>query len=385
LRTACGRVHGAAPDTVALSMGEWWLRQYEQFGSTSIRRGMRAASPLLDSGTRAEEVRCQTGFSVCDGYVPPPDAGHPVPDPISASRLETLAACPYRYFLQTVLHLHPPHPWEADEERWLDPAQKGQAVHRILHLFMERLLAEDALPVHGGHGDLLEHIAVNVLDSLAARVPVPTTAARQETTRSIRDMLAVFLREESRSGGTPLALERAFGHAHADSNVLPALQLSLRDGALSVSGTVDRVDRMPDGSTLVRDYKTGRMRCDPRKGLDGGRVLQHALYVEAVHALLPDIAGAQPPRSEYFYLGEQAQGSRVRMPDARAVLPDVLGALRTLITTGVFPHSTRKSDCRNCDFTDLCGEAAVVTGQSAGKIADPENRMLEPCRRLQHD
>jgi ATP-dependent helicase/nuclease subunit B len=385
LRQRSGLPVGAAPAAAALSMGEWWLQQRVRHGAPATRAGMRRHSSLLDHGTRAEEHRRTSRFGPYDGFVPAPEGGHPLPSPLSASRLETLAACPYRFFLRTVLRLREPEPWQRDEDHWLNAAEKGQAVHRILHLFMAALQNGDASPVTAAHEELLTRVAGEVLDAYAARIPVPSAAARRETERGIRPMLSAFLREECRSEGVPLALERSFGHTRAEEDALPALPIALPGGTMLISGTIDRIDRQPDGSTLVRDYKTGRKHCDPQKGLDGGRVLQHALYAEAVRAFLLTTDDGAALHSEYFFLSEKEQGSRVRMPDATAELPFVLDSLRTLISTGVFPHSTRKTDCRACDFADLCGESAEVCAQSQLKTADEENRMLEPFRRLQHD
>ena len=385
LRHHSGVPDGAAPVATVLSMSEWWLQQRLRHGAPATRAGMRAESSLLNHGTTAEEHRQMSRFSPYDGFVPGPTDGHTLPSPLSASRLETLAACPYRFFLRDVLRLREAEPWDREKDQWLDAAEKGQAVHRILHLFMAALHDENALPVREEHHALLTRIADEVLDAYAARIPVPDPAVRRECERSIRAMLAVFLRKECGSEGIPLALERSFGDARDEKSALPPLPLKLPGGIMHISGTIDRVDRLPDGSVLVRDYKTGRKNADPTKGLDGGRVLQHALYAEAARTFLLEDDGDAPLQAEYFYLSEKEQGSRVRMPLGEAELPSILENLCTLIRTGTFPHSMRKKDCNGCAYADLCGDSAEVSGQSARKVADESNHALDAFRRLQHD
>ena len=52
---------------------------------------------------------------------------------LSASRLETYARCPFRYFLETVLDLKP---WEEPEQIFaLLPRDRGVLVHAILYDF----------------------------------------------------------------------------------------------------------------------------------------------------------------------------------------------------------------------------------------------------------
>src|SRR5205823_3182389 len=57
---------------------------------------------------------------------------------------------------------------------------------------------------------------------------------------------------ESEREATPLELERRFGFGDEDS--WPALRI----GDVHVRGIVDRIDRLPDGTLLVLDYKSGR-------------------------------------------------------------------------------------------------------------------------------
>jgi ATP-dependent helicase/nuclease subunit B len=386
LLACCGEPLGPVPEAAPTSMAEWWLRQYTRTSRAAFTNAMREAHPMLDRGSEAVAAREGRRFTAFDGLVPPDTFASPLEKPLSASRLEGLASCPYRFFLSTVLQLSPPESWEYAQDRWLDAAQRGQAVHEILHRFMQALSEEKDVPVREQHRALLNRICGQILDACAERIPLPSDLLRSEEERVIRSMLQVFFREETTSDRVPIALERPFGHRRGGGDPLPALEMTLPGGTMQVSGTIDRVDRASGDSIIVIDYKTGTDKVDPQNPLAGGRTLQHALYAEAVRRyLISDETDPTSLQSEYMFLSAREQGRRVRMPDTRTELPLVLELLRSLIAGGVFPHATDNKECRYCDFAELCGEAGSVSRQSARKMENVENTVLETFRRMQHD
>ena len=65
--------------------------------------------------------------------------------------------------------------------------------------------------------------------------------------------------------------------------------MDLGDGrTLRVSGRIDRIDRRPDGTLVLRDYKTGKAPRDDGGLFRGGRQLQIPFYVLAAARIFPD-------------------------------------------------------------------------------------------------
>ena len=105
--------------------------------------------PNLARGAEAKEKRRSEMLGTVqpeyDGYiwqVPGSTAGSVLPrcGPVfSASGLQTLGACPRRYFYRYVLGLDEPRETPPPSE-WLDAAEKPeQLLHDVLHKFLARL------------------------------------------------------------------------------------------------------------------------------------------------------------------------------------------------------------------------------------------------------
>ncbi|MCB2206326.1 PD-(D/E)XK nuclease family protein [bacterium] len=382
LERAAGAPLSAAPLQNALSLAEYWLQRSITDEAEVLRHRMREALPLLARGSDAEAARAGDTFTAYDGSVAAEGVQHALPSPLSASRLEAFAKCPYRFFLSTILHLSPPDPWDRDAAEWLDAAQLGSAVHTILERFMDAVRAKNDFPVRPAHLPLLQQILTAVLTDTAERVPAPSALHRSEGAARVQDLCERFFRLECAEPGTPLALEQNFGHNRGEREPLPPLEIAVPGGTLQVSGGIDRVDSEADSSLLVRDYKTGKRHFDASVGLGGGKHLQHALYVEAVRTFFAqhrDVVAA-----EYVFLGENEGGLRLRMPDASAELPVALGHIRECITQGIYPHTPEKDECRHCDFAELCGSDDSVNIQSRQKLENAGNRMLDAWRSLRN-
>ena len=136
---------GFAPGVdAALDDTEWWLSRLRDAGLAAA-----AAPPLRSSGRSIPPWPTATARkprairSVHDlGRVR--RSGTPELDPRtsgqpqSASRMETLAQCPFRYFLKHVLRIEPPEEVERDTTRWLDPMKAGSLLHEVFRVFSSR-------------------------------------------------------------------------------------------------------------------------------------------------------------------------------------------------------------------------------------------------------
>src|SRR5262249_45530348 len=149
--------------------------------------------------------------------------------------------------------------------------------------------------------------------------------------------------------------EVPFGMARADARAAIAsrepVPIPVDGGTLPLRGSIDRVDEAPDGSFHVWDYKTGgAWRHKEKRGLHGGRQIQHALYAMAPEVLLGRAGRpAAVSRSGYFFPGRKGEGQRMTMALDFEETRRVLGRLLDLLRSATFPHATDKEDCRYCD------------------------------------
>jgi RecB family exonuclease len=368
----------------ALDDTEWWLSRLFAAGPAAAAGAaapiVRAFYPHLLDGHRAEVARDSEEFTVYDGWV---RSGTPELDPRasgepqSASRLETLAQCPFRYFLKHVLRIEPPKEIERDSTEWLDAMTAGSLLHEVFRLFFERITAAGEKPEAARHAALIETIAGEQIATWREKVPPASELAfgqrRDDILVACRTLL--LLEEEHCREMTPRFFEIPFGLPRAESRAAISsrdpVAIPLGSGkSFLLRGSIDRVDEAPDGSFHVWDYKTGgTWRHKEKLGIHGGRQIQHALYAMALEALLGR-AGITAPvsRSGYFFPGRKGEGQRMPMTLDLSETRDVLVRLLDLLREGLFPHAIARDDCRYCDYESVCGGATEAARRSAAKL-----------------
>jgi ATP-dependent helicase/DNAse subunit B len=208
--------------------------------------------------------------------------------------LEEFDLCSYRWFAGHELDPQP-----------LDPAPDPLVQGGVMHAALERLYREQP------GGDPLPRPASLPLWTVRGRELVAEICAERELgdhpaeraiARRVERLLDRFLAEESRretGGFEPWLLEATFGE-HEDSD-RPVLDL----GGWGLHGAIDRVDRTPDGSALVLDYKLSGS-VTPREKFEEKAKLQLQLYLLAV----AEHWGASPIGGLYHPL----RGTSVRRP-----------------------------------------------------------------------
>src|SRR5262249_58708950 len=91
-------------------------------------------------------------------------------EPMSSSRIQRLARCPYDYFLHDVLGLAPPDELDSDPRQWLDPMALGSLLHDVFHRFFTQISARGESPSVPRHTPELHHIAQRAADGARGRV-----------------------------------------------------------------------------------------------------------------------------------------------------------------------------------------------------------------------
>lgn len=254
-----------------------------------------ATEALLSAraGTRAETQLGKTLAKKLYGEAPP----------MSASRLEQFARCPFAQYVRYGLGA------EERKEATERADNVGTFLHDALDLFVKT--AQD-------EGRDLRTMTNDEADAILTRIlpPLKEThndgiflrSARLREALVVRDRMIRWcvysvLRQIREGRFTIAATEAGFGK---NGDLMP-VSLVLSDGTrIAVSGKIDRIDRTPDGTMFrVVDYKTGRNHTfDPSK-FSSGETIQLPLYLEAAKQLGGEAVGmyymplsADPPESQ---------------------------------------------------------------------------------------
>ena len=383
-----------APEA-AVSDSGWWLANLRA-GSLREAR-LLEAFPSLRRGRKAEQARESDVFTPYDGAVP--EAGRLL-DPrgsgrvMSATRLEGIAECPFRHFLQYGLGIDALEEAEPERDVWLNPITRGSELHALYADVMRRVRDEGRAADPARDLGWLTDRADARLRRLADVMPPPSGLVFDRERQQLIDDLALFLTlEAEQPDRRPVALEVGFGRParglltdEADAVEPLARAESVRIGdersGFLLRGKIDRIDKV-DGRYEVVDYKTGGFY---EKRYDGtfhqGRLLQHALYgLAAVELLRPVDPDARVRAGNYYFpsLRGGGQTSAKPHPPADATL-NVLGDLFDTLANGAFVHTADEENCRFCKHSDACGRDRFARAER--KIWNNANSALKPYRKL---
>jgi ATP-dependent helicase/DNAse subunit B len=187
--------------------------------------------------------------------------------------LEGFDVCSYRWF---VSHELSPQPLDPPP----DPLVQGGIMHAALYDLYKERPGGDPLPRPGSLSAWIAR-SHELVDGIAAVKELGEHPAERAMLARIKGLLSRFLAEESRrqtGGFEPWLLEAGFSESEEVEQ--PVLEL---DG-WRLHGAIDRVDRAPDGRTLVLDYKLSS-RVSAREKLEEEAKLQLQLYLIAVAEL----------------------------------------------------------------------------------------------------
>ncbi|MEW4567756.1 PD-(D/E)XK nuclease family protein [Tautonia sp. JC769] len=292
----------------------------------------------------------------------------------SASQLESLAFCPFQFYLRYVLRLDPIEERDELEE---DRTAGGSLMHAVLeslHLGLRDEPPPGGISLDEAITDRIERAVRDELEREArpsSDVGRGLRAIEAERMARIGKTYADQFRNYAESLGRDLApeyFEFSFGdEEHRDG---PALVLGEGDEQVRLQGMIDRIDltRHPSGLLFrVIDYKTGSV--PSRTKLEEGLALQLPLYAMAVERALPAEENPRAIDAGYWALRGKGYAPLVTLaeyrdgdlfsrdgwkpgPDriVRFVL-DLVDRLRR----GMMPAQYAKLDCeRNCDYRTVC-------------------------------
>ncbi|MFP4227977.1 MAG: PD-(D/E)XK nuclease family protein [Salinivenus sp.] len=330
------------PSDVMLQSTDAWLsaaRTTAEADREIARDRLAQEYPWIIAGEEAQAARAAAVYGEHDGLLPEGNYDALAlgqKGPVSASRLETLAETPYVYFLRYVLGVDPLEEPALDDEPWLTPLRRGSILHATFEAFLRDL---DAPPVPADE-DALFAILDSELEQEFERVAPRSQVEREAAHRRLRQDARVFLRVECQrpSAIEPVALELGFGMGprRREPQDKPLVHLRLGPLSLPLRGRIDRVDRGPEGSLTIWDYKTGRAdRYDEDDPLQDGAHLQWALYAYALETLRE----GRVERSGYLFPTVEEMGTRISFRPAayREDVERLVQRLDAMARSGSFP------------------------------------------------
>jgi DNA helicase-2/ATP-dependent DNA helicase PcrA len=162
--------------------------------------------------------------------------------------------------------------------------------------------------------------------------------------------------EDARRASARAALDRFWGEQQAEPSPVIGVEqeFTFRFGPDRVRGRMDRVDRAPDGTVEVVDYKSGDVR-DPttaaRRSRESLQLAIYALGWEAEH-------GSPPDRLSLHFLESGEIGESLptpaRLDKARAQIAAAAAGIRA----GDFTANPGPMRCGGCPFRTICPDAA---------------------------
>ncbi|TAK04641.1 PD-(D/E)XK nuclease family protein [Patescibacteria group bacterium] len=123
---------------------------------------------------------------------------------------------------------------------------------------------------------------------------------------------------------------------------------TLKFGETVVKGRIDRIDRLPDGTVQIIDYKTGKAKEDP----DRDQLLIYQLAALRVLNL-------KPSKLTYHYLEGDSEftflGTNEELSECEGRIEGLIGKMRT----SDFHPTPGPQVCKFCDFREICESRAV--------------------------
>jgi ATP-dependent helicase/nuclease subunit B len=316
-----------------------------------------AEDDRVAAGIELIKARRSDAFTRFDGNLAGFDPDLLRPTRASASRLQTWATCPHAYFMRYVLGV------DAVEEPAdifeIDAASRGTLIHAALEDLVHNVVTTQR-DLHAWTADDrrdLTAIAWRWFDEFQRQgLTGRDLLWRRDQVRILRELDAILDQDNVRlaQGWRPIATEERFG----------PVPVTLPSGhELHLNGSIDRVDRRPDGSLAVLDYKTGRK--DSFRGFGAerphGNGTKLQLWVYAVAAEHTHQTGLPVTAGYWFTRDGDVVGYDVT-PEVAERVAEAVDHIVESIAAGVFP--ARPADPPtwgyvDCDYCRPDGLAAT--------------------------
>lgn len=344
------------------------LRRLDNADMERLRPGTQKGSFLnVERGLAGQQKRNGPEWTEYDGKTRASQDTTPLR--LSPSRMEQYLACPYRYFLSSVLGLQR-EPEEGED--WMDRASEGSILHDLFENHSRARAAGSAGVDAQDEDDMLRSLD-EALQRQAARSGADPAAFLEARFRELAHGVRRYFERERRllQARRPLYAEFAFSD-HKDADAPPA-RYQGQEREILLTGRVDRIDENEEGDWVIVDYKTGKPEgFVPQKLLKMDDKLQWALYAWAVQ----QVSGKNVLASEYVFTSKEGAGwsSTVAAPSEEQVAPLFDSVLKRMNSGHFIPAPDENKTCTWCDFKAVCGDLSQRKASIESKFAssDPD-------------
>ena len=282
----------------------------------------------------------------------PRPAGHVgavEPRTYSVSAVERYVACPFKYFAADVLDLDE----EDADEAFLTPRVRGHLLHEIFRRFFEDWQRVGRGAVDADNLDEALRHCTEVADAVLARLPESERAL--ERTQLLGSVVAPSLVERLlrlEAENPDPVVERLLEH-RLDGQFVFTTGPDVRP--VTLSGIVDRLDLLQNGTLRLVDYKLGR---SPKLA----RAIQLPVYAVCAEQRLAGRHGRRWTIAEAAYIAFGESRLLMSLASTRRDLASALvdGQERFLeavsgIERGEFPvRPVEPYFCSSCGFAEVC-------------------------------
>jgi ATP-dependent helicase/nuclease subunit B len=313
---------------------------------TLLRRTHEGGEPLAPSALveRAMLARRRLGTDTDDEHdvvlplqrvdrlpvtCPAPAMDRAMPQRLSATTVQTLRDCPYRFFSRVALGLS-----EGDElEAELDNSDYGRWMHGLLYRFHTH---------RSGGNDHAELLAAADAEQAAQKLDSAALLPYRAAFDAFADSYLTWLEEHEAEGWR-------FRSGEVDRRCAPP---DLEGVVLE--GRLDRIDVGSGGAAMLIDYKTGNRDKVKQRVAEPLEDTQLAFYA----ALLTEEGGELPPRAIYLSLAEREAPKPFEHEDvalSAALLIDGLSSDLAALRAGAGAPALGEGEvCRTCEMRGLC-------------------------------
>lgn len=364
-------------ESALLDSDDVWLSALTEGGV--LRYGIpsvRATYPGFDAGINAGRALKGPALTAHHGLITPRIALDPRVNEslvVSSTQLQTLGTCPHRYLLRYVMRVKKPDDPDTSVEAWLSPLERGSLLHSVFERTLKAFNENRAAIETDEFDDRAMRTLDDELDMARDRLPPPGDAIFQIEAESLREDVRAFMAMVREDGARWIDVERKFGRDGA-----PPIQITVGPSKIMVNGAIDRVDRLPDDSLMIVDYKTGsRHRFGGKTGdYDGGRRLQHVLYAAVAERLYD----GQVSRAEFQFPSRKSENHRAvyRRPVITGGLP-IVSQLLDMLKAGQLYATNDVDDCKFCDYAAVCRVRVSDYGDVKSMMAEWSREGSDPA------
>ena len=320
----------------------------------TLQECISLVSGLLADGAEGGVAAVERALKTL-GIALPPEVRYLEPDKpkglvgplfLSASNLNLYAGCPRQFYYKHVVRI----PEAASFE-----ARLGTAIHAALEEFHRR----HAKPTSAHFDELAELFEVELSD-----VQFQSEKEKAQGIERGRNILRLYLAEEAARGTSVEHVEKEFTVSLAED--------------VTLTGKIDRIDRLPDGKIRVVDYKSGKLKSRPDY-LDD---FQMPIYAWAVQEHIGEkldsveVIGLKEikelkdgPTLERAVLpwedGSKYALTAERIEEVKKRVADIIAGIRE----GHFEPVPEERRCGWCRYNLLCSNAWGVAGEEVPRNA----------------